>query len=153
MTDVVSTEDRSRMMSGIKGKDTKPEMAIRKNLHRLGFRYRLHVKSLPGKPDLVLPRYSAVIFINGCFWHLHKCHLFRWPQTRKEFWRKKLIGNRDNDLLQIKLLESMGWRILVIWECALKGKYRLGLDVVISATVEWLRSDQKFKTLEGNARE
>jgi DNA mismatch endonuclease (patch repair protein) len=150
MTDVVSPETRSRMMSGIRGTNTRPEIIIRKKLHALGFRFRLHSKKLPGKPDIVLPRYRAVIFINGCFWHLHDCHLFKWPATRTDFWQSKLTGNRKNDQLHFEELEKSGWRVLVIWECALKGKTRLPIEDVIAATAEWLRSDQKTGTLEGN---
>jgi len=150
MTDVVSPEIRSRMMSGIKGANTKPEIIIRKKLHALGFRFRLHSKKLPGKPDIVLPRYRAVIFINGCFWHMHDCHLFKWPATRTDFWQSKLTGNRKNDCLHLEELQRSGWRVLVIWECALKGKTRLSIEDVITETAEWLRSDQKTGILEGN---
>ncbi len=136
-------------MSGIRGTDTKPEITIRKKLHALGFRFRLHSKKLPGKPDIVLPRYRAVIFVNGCFWHLHECHLFKWPATRPDFWQAKLSANRINDHLHLEQLEKMGWRVLVIWECALKGKTRLPVEDVISETVSWLKSDLKHKTLEG----
>src|SRR5690625_6910272 len=90
------------MMSGIQGKDTKPELKIRSALHKLGFRYKLYDKSLPGKPDLVFPKYNAVIIIHGCFWHLHKCHLFKWPSTRPEFWREKIIGNKKRDEIDRK---------------------------------------------------
>ena len=93
MADVVDRKTRSRMMSGIRGKNTRPELLIRKGLHARGFRFRLHDKRLPGKPDLVLPKYSAVIFVHGCFWHGHDCHLFKWPQSRREFWRKKITRN------------------------------------------------------------
>jgi len=150
MTDVVSPEIRSKMMSGIKGTNTKPEIIIRKKLHALGFRFRLHSKKLPGKPDIVLPRYTAVIFINGCFWHMHDCHLFKWPATRTDFWQSKLTGNRKNDRLHLEELQRSGWRVLVIWECALKGKTRLSIEDVIAETAEWLRSDQKTGILEGN---
>lgn len=94
MTDVVDKATRSRMMAGIKGKDTKPEMLIRSELHRRGFRFRKNVKDLPGKPDIVLPKYRAVIMVNGCFWHGHGCRLFKWPSTRPEFWREKSIAIR-----------------------------------------------------------
>ena len=97
MVDVVDTATRSRMMAGIKGKNTKPEKLVRSLLHRQGFRFRLNVRDLPGKPDIVLPRYRAVIFVNVCFWHGHDCSRFKWPKTRTEFWRKKIEGNRTND--------------------------------------------------------
>ena len=107
-------------MSGIRGTDTKPELVLRRGLHQLGFRYRLHDRRLPGTPDLVFPRYNAVIFVNGCFWHGHDCHLFRWPKTREKFWKSKITGNMQRDTRNWGLLEAEGWRILVVWECALK---------------------------------
>ena len=137
--DIVCTETRSRLMSGIRNKNTKPEILIRKTLHTLGFRYRLHVKDLPGKPDIVLPKYKAVIQINGCFWHGHDCHLFKWPATRKEFWEEKITGNRDRDTKNNAALERLGWKILVIWECAVRGKHRLPLEQVASLMETWLQ--------------
>ena len=142
MADTVPPEKRSRMMSGIKGKNTRPEIIIRTALHREGFRYRLHDSRLPGNPDLVFPRYHAVLFIHGCFWHGHNCHLFKWPSTRAEFWRKKINGNIERDRkTSLELLES-GWRVGVIWECTVKGKERLPLSSIIQATGEWLASGQ-----------
>ena len=132
MTDIVDPETRSRMMSGIRSKDTKPELLIRKGLHRLGFRYRLHVKDLPGKPDLVFPKYKAVILINGCFWHGHDCHLFKMPSTRPDFWKEKIRKNRKRDSEVIDALEKNGWKVLSIWECSMRGKTRLKLDKVLS---------------------
>lgn len=150
MPDVVSKETRSRMMSGIKGTDTKPEIAIRRGLHRRGFRFRLHNKALPGKPDLVLPKYHAVIFANGCFWHQHSCHLFKWPKSREEFWRKKINGNAARDARNEKLLVDQGWRVARIWECALKGKHKLSLDSVLDECAVWLRGNQKTLDIRGN---
>lgn len=125
-------------MSGIRGKDTRPEMIIRKALFGRGFRYRLHDKNLPGKPDLVLKKYNAVIFVHGCFWHGHDCHLFKWPKTNIEFWRTKIQTNMQKDIeIKTELLE-MGWRVLVIWECALKGKARLDLDCISDWINDWL---------------
>lgn len=143
MADIVSPEKRSQMMAGIRGKDTKPELLIRKALHSQGFRYRLHEKKLPGKPDIVLPRYQSVIMINGCFWHQHNCHLFKWPSTRKEFWQEKISHNKIKDIENIAALENAGWRVLEIWECALKGKTKLLFEEVIDKTVNWLVSDDK----------
>jgi len=117
MADIVSKKKRSQMMAGIKGKNTKPEVAIRKALFSKGYRYRLHKKSLPGKPDLVLAKYNTVIFIHGCFWHRHGCHLFKWPSTRPEFWKDKINGNKARDLKHFKELSELKWRVLVIWEC------------------------------------
>jgi len=145
MTDVVDKATRSRMMSGIRGKDTKPEMIIRSGLHKLGFRFRLHDKKLPGKPDMVLRKYNAVIFINGCFWHKHECRLFKWPKTRQEFWRKKIDKNHENDELSFEELSKLGWRICVVWECALRGKNK-DLTKVIDKITKWLTS--KDKSLE-----
>lgn len=131
-------------MSGIRGKDTKPEMIIRRGLHALGFRYRLHAKGLAGKPDLVLPKYRAVIFVNGCFWHGHQCRLFKWPQTRPDFWRDKIGRNQVNDSLNLDRLRHEGWRVMVIWECALKGKKPEALESVICETADWLRGDLPY---------
>jgi DNA mismatch endonuclease (patch repair protein) len=138
MVDIVDKKTRSRMMSGIRGRNTLPEMLIRRALHARGFRYRLHDKTLPGKPDLVFPRYRAVIEIRGCFWHRHDCHLFRWPATRKEFWRKKINGNAQRDKKNLLLLNEAGWRVLVIWECALKGNNWHYHEGLFNSVQEWL---------------
>ncbi len=136
--DIVSPKTRSRMMSGIQAKDTKPELIVRKALHKEGFRYRLHAKDLPGKPDIVLPKYKAVILINGCFWHGHDCHLFKWPSTRQEFWLKKITGNQQRDIKNRLSLEKEDWKSLVVWECAIRGKHRLPLEPLISLIKNWL---------------
>lgn len=149
MPDVVSPEIRSQMMSGIQGKDTKPEVMIRKSLHRKGFRYRLHVKYLPGKPDLVFPKYSAVIQVNGCFWHGHNCHLFKWPSTRPDFWRNKILNNKKRDIKNNLELEMLGWRVLTIWECAVKGKYRQPFDALIEQISEWLIMNKSSNEIKG----
>lgn len=126
MTDIVSSEKRSSMMSGIRGKDTKPEIIVRRLLHRLGYRFRLHRKDLPGRPDIVLPKWRTVIFVNGCYWHGHKnCHLFRPPKTRTEFWTNKIKGNQARDRRNHAALRDAGWKIVVIWECAVSKKLRL----------------------------
>ena len=149
MADVVSPEKRSEMMSGIRGKDTKPELLIRKSLHARGFRYRLHDSKLPGKPDLAFPRYKAVIEIHGCFWHGHDCHLFKWPSSRKAFWKGKITGNMERDRKNHAALEQLGWRILTIWECALKGRTHKPLDDVIEQTASWLRSGKSNSEITG----
>lgn len=120
MADVHSKETRSYNMSRIKGKDTKPEMLVRKFLHANGFRYRLHVKDLPGKPDIVLPKYKAVIFVNGCFWHGHDCKYAALPKTRTDWWANKINGNMANDNKAIAALKKSGWKVIVIWTCKLK---------------------------------
>ena len=141
MPDVVSAEVRSRMMSGIHGTNTKPEIIVRTGLHSRGFRYRKNDKSLPGKPDLVFAKYQAVIFVNGCFWHGHNCHLFKWPSTRVDFWRKKIERNQEKDEESLCALHSAGWRVLTIWECALKGKEKLLFESVLDSASCWLEKD------------
>ena len=148
MADVVDAATRSRMMSGIRGKNTKPELLIRKALHARGFRYRLHC-DLPGKPDICLPKHRAVIFVHGCFWHGHGCHLFKWPSTRPEFWRAKIGRNTAVDEAALRALADSSWRAAVVWECALKGKARLGFDDVVGQLVAWLQSDQADLELAG----
>ncbi|OPC66929.1 DNA mismatch endonuclease Vsr [Elizabethkingia miricola] len=121
MTDVHSKEIRSYNMSRIKGKDTKPEILVRKFLFRKGLRYKLHDKKLPGKPDLVFPKYKKVIFVNGCFWHGHEnCKYFIVPKTRTDWWLNKINKNKEKDLENIKKLENEGWKVYVIWKCDLK---------------------------------
>jgi DNA mismatch endonuclease (patch repair protein) len=121
MADIVSSPVRSRMMSGIQARDTKPEILVRKALHAQGCRFRLHRKDLPGKPDIVLPRYRTVILVHGCLWHVHKgCKLGRIPSTRKDFWTAKLQANAMRDQTAHTRLLALGWRVLTIWECYLK---------------------------------
>jgi DNA mismatch endonuclease (patch repair protein) len=121
MADVHSIATRSYNMSQIRGKDTKPEMLVRKFLHAQGFRYRLHVKDLPCKPDIVLPKYETVIFVHGCFWHGHKnCKYYVIPKTRTEWWLEKINKNIENDKKAVKELKRMGWRVINVWECGLK---------------------------------
>lgn len=121
MADVHESETRSYNMSQIRGKDTKPEMLVRKFLHSNGFRYRLHLKNLPGKPDLVLPKYNSVVLVHGCFWHVHEgCEYFKIPDTRTEWWKEKLYGNKERDKANIRKLTDIGWDVIVVWECELK---------------------------------
>jgi len=123
MADVHTKEQRSYNMSRIKGKDTKPEMLVRRFLHANGFRYKLHDKTLPGKPDIVLPKYRTVIFVHGCFWHGHKgCKYYVVPKTKTEWWLNKINGNKKNDAKAIKSLKKDGWKIIILWECVLKPK-------------------------------
>lgn len=137
-TDVVSRKKRSEMMSGITARDTKPELTVRRGLHAKGFRFRLHYAGLPGKPDLVFPKFQAVIFVNGCFWHGHGCHLFKWPSSRSQFWKEKISGTVKRDERNLKLLADSDWRTLTIWECALKGRTKLPEDNVIDLASNWL---------------
>lgn len=121
MPDVHDKATRSYNMSRIRGKDTKPEILVRKYLHAHGLRYRLHDKTLPGKPDVVLPKYRTVIFVHGCFWHMHEgCRYFVVPKTRTEFWMEKIGKNVANDLKQQSALIAAGWRVITVWECQLK---------------------------------
>lgn len=137
------------MMSGIRGKNTKPELVIRRGLHALGFRYRLHDRRLPGKPDLVLRRYQAAIFVNGCFWHGHDCALFKWPSTRPEWWRAKIGRTREKDADTIAALREEGWRVLEVWECSMKGPGRLSPGEPIDRAASWLISKKERGTIRG----
>lgn len=151
MTDTVDKATRSRMMGGIKGKDTKPEIAVRKMLFQLGFRYRLHDLRLPGKPDLVLPRFKTVIFVHGCFWHAHDdCHLFRIPHSRGQFWADKLGQNVARDKLNIDRLLGTSWRVGVVWECALKGRWKIDREKLAEFVAAFINNDeQKFAEFRG----
>ena len=123
MADVHSKEIRSYNMSRIRGKNTKPEILIRKSLFSKGFRYNLHSKNLPGKPDIVLPKYKTVIFVHGCFWHGHEgCQYYVIPKTRTEFWLNKINTNIQNDMKNLISLRNMGWNVITIWECETKKK-------------------------------
>ena len=122
MTDIFSKAKRSKIMSKITGKDTKPELIIRKALFSEGYRYRLHRKDLPGKPDIVFTSRKKVIFINGCFWHGHNCKRATLPATNKDFWKKKIDGNKKRDKKNLSKLKSMGWKTLTIWQCKIKKK-------------------------------
>lgn len=130
-------------MAGIGGKDTKPEILLRKALHARGYRYRLHVKELTGKPDLVLPRFRAVIFVHGCFWHQHPgCRFATMPSTRTEFWKDKFAANIRRDAASIAALREDAWRVAVIWECCLRGNQRILETVDIAEN--WIRSQHDF---------
>jgi DNA mismatch endonuclease (patch repair protein) len=146
MVDIVSKQKRSEMMSGIRGSNTGIEVQLRHRLHGLGFRYRLHVASLPGKPDLVFPRFNAVVFVNGCFWHAHTCELFRLPKTRTEFWRKKLEGNRQRDLATRQQLAEANWRVLTVWECATRSG-SLTPDALAEEVGEWLYGAERQSSI------
>lgn len=147
MADVVNPDKRSRMMSGIQGKNTKPEVAIRKALHGRGFRYKLYDRTLPGKPDIVLPKYRAVIQVNGCFWHAHGCHLFKWPASRQDFWKEKLNKNQIRDAKNKEELLALGWRLLLVWECAFKGTFRWPFDQLVDKIEKWIKSDSVLEEI------
>ncbi|MCH8540848.1 MAG: DNA mismatch endonuclease Vsr [Opitutales bacterium] len=144
MADIVSEAQRSYNMSRIRSKDTKPEILVRSMLHRLGYRFTVNGpknKKLPGKPDIVLPKYKTVIFVHGCFWHGHDgCKHFRYPKTRTEWWRAKIEGNIARDKDRIDQLEELGWKVLVIWECELKAVRGLPSKDVISTKLAALQN-------------
>ena len=141
------------MMSGIRGKNTAPELVIRRGLHARGFRFRLHARHLKGSPDIILPKFRAVIFVHGCFWHGHDCHLFRIPSTRPEFWIGKIARNAARDAEALSTLNSAGWRSLVVWECALRGRSKLDPDLLMGEIAEWLRSNRRHRDLGGRRHE
>lgn len=153
MVDIVTPEVRSRMMSGIRSKNTRPEMTVRRGLHAAGFRFRLHDRNLPGTPDMTFPKWKAVVFVHGCFWHGHHCYLFRMPATRQEFWRSKIERNQVNDRNHTHELESAGWRIGIVWECVLRGREKQPLEQVVEQLGQWLISDSPSITLGSPAVE
>jgi DNA mismatch endonuclease (patch repair protein) len=143
MPDVHDAETRRRNMRAIKAENTRPEMIVRKICHSLGYRYRLHRKDLPGKPDLVFPKYQSVIFVNGCFWHKHDCYLFKLPETRRDFWLDKLSANAVRDEHKREALIDSHWSVLLIWECALKGPKRIPVTKLTSIIDCWLSNPNR----------
>ena len=124
--DVFSKEKRSQIMSRISGKNTKPELVVRSLLHNMGYRFRLHRKDLPGKPDIILPKFKKVIFVHGCFWHSHtKCPRSKRPTSNERFWREKLDKNRERDKVTVRNLNDLGWTVLTIWTCEVNGTFKL----------------------------
>lgn len=146
--DTVDKRTRSRIMASVRQRDTGPELYLRRILHRLGLRYRLHDKILPGSPDLVFPRFRAVIFVHGCFWHAHEgCKYATKPSSRKEFWEKKFKANRKRDRRNYDALIAHGWRVTVVWECVLK-RERSELQRSIRQIVSWLRGTKKLLEIQ-----
>lgn len=141
MTDIVDQQTRSRMMSGIRGKDTKPELALRRSLHARGFRFRLHSSKVHGRPDLVLAKHRAVVFVHGCFWHRHDgCRYTTIPETRSEFWLAKFDANVARDRTVRTTLLNGGWRVATVWECALRKPDQVAASAELLST--WLLSDE-----------
>lgn len=149
MADVHDKQARSRNMAAIRSSDSKAELLVRRGLHKQGLRFRLHYRGLPGTPDLVFPMHRAVVFVHGCFWHCHDCHLFKWPKTRAEFWRQKIGRNCENDEAAVSELRALGWRVAIVWECALKGRQRLDGQEVIRSLATWIRSDRVSLDVRG----
>lgn len=142
MADIVDEQTRSRMMAGIRGKDTKPELALRQALHARGFRFRLHAKNVHGRPDLVFPKHRAVIFVHGCFWHRHEgCRYTTSPSTRPEFWHAKFEANVARDSAVRATLLETGWRVAMVWECALRKTDQVQTTAGILST--WLLSERE----------
>lgn len=151
MSDVVSRETRRRMMSGIRGKDTKPELIVRKVLFAAGFRFRLHRRDLPGVPDVVLPGKRVAIFVHGCFWHMHAgCKNAKLPSSPQDFWREKLGRNIERDKKNVDALIDLGWRVLVVWECSTRGK---GAESALpSALTSWIGGGEARGELSGGSK-
>ncbi len=148
--DTVDKETRSKIMSSVGQKNTGPETILRSALHKCGLRYRLHDRSLPGSPDLIFPRYKAVVFVHGCYWHSHGCYRSTVPKTRREFWTDKFEANKKRDRRNIALLQQAGWRVLVVWECALIGKAASPADTIAKRAAEWLNGRRQFGSIKGS---
>jgi DNA mismatch endonuclease, patch repair protein len=147
--DTVDRQTRSKIMASVGQKDTGAELLLRRALHKTGLRYRLHDRSLPGSPDLVLPRFHAVVFVHGCYWHSHGCYRSTVPKSRNEFWIEKFDANRSRDERNVCLLLENGWRVLIVWECALKGKTARPSYAVVKAVKAWLASSDRKEEIAG----
>jgi DNA mismatch endonuclease (patch repair protein) len=141
--DTVDKATRSRIMASVGQRDTGVEVMLRSALHRMGLRYRLHVRSLPGSPDLVFPRYRAVVFVHGCYWHAHGCHRSTVPRSSHGFWSEKFAANRLRDAKKEAALINAGWRVMTVWECTLRGKTARQPEEVAAAIRKWLRSSAR----------
>jgi DNA mismatch endonuclease (patch repair protein) len=149
MIDVVDKITRSRMMSGIRGKDTKPELGLRRALHRLGLRYRLHVTGLPGRPDILLPRHHAAIQVHGCFWHRHEhCSFCTTPASNMRFWKSKFDETTRRDKRNLDALRKLGWKVGIVWECSVKEK---GAEAIAAKIADWLQSGRSFKEISSRS--
>ena len=151
--DTVDKATRSRIMASVGQKDTGPEISLRSALHKRGLRYRLHDRNLPGSPDLVFPRFLAVIFVHGCYWHSHGCYRSTVPKTRRKFWSKKFEDNKERDERKIRQLLEEGWRVLIVWECALVGKSSRSIDCIADVVCAWLDSADARGEISGGTNE
>jgi DNA mismatch endonuclease, patch repair protein len=152
MVDVHSKSVRARNMSAIRSRDTKPEKLLRSAMHKRGLRFRLHVAKLPGRPDMVLAKYNAVVFVNGCFWHGHDCGAFTWPTTRPQFWRNKITVNRNRDQKVRASLSASGWRCLTVWECTMRRAGAKGAEEMAERIHQWLRTHATVSELPRSTR-
>ncbi len=149
MADVVDKATRSRMMSGIRAKNTRPETLLRRGLHALGFRFRLHAGNIPGKPDIVLPKFKALIIVHGCFWHGHGCRYCKSPSTNSTFWHEKILTNRLRDERTLRLQLGAGWRCLIVWECAARRTEKMPDELdVVALTADWLAGDNRLSAID-----
>lgn len=146
--DPLTPDQRRLNMSSIRGRDTEPEMIIRRGLHARGVRYRLHNRKLPGTPDLVFASYRAVVFVHGCFWHGHDCALGVRPRSNAAFWQAKIERNQRRDRQTTDMLISSGWRVAIVWECALRGRSRQPLESVLDELTRFVRSDHRLQSVE-----
>lgn len=146
MADVLTKQQRRLNMSRVRGRDTKPEMIIRRGLHAKGLRFRLHCQDLPGRPDLVLPRYRAIILVHGCFWHGHGCHLCKTPRTRTSFWESKIAKTVERDQRTIETLIREGWRVLIVWECALRGSGKIPIERLLEECEAFIQRSAVART-------
>ncbi len=151
MADVHSSAVRSRNMRAVRSKNTKPELKLRALLEVAGLEFDVHVNKLPGTPDFVLRGHAIAIFVNGCFWHGHDCYLFRMPEDRRDFWQPKLEKTRERDVKKWAALREQGWRVLVIWECAVKGRLRLTEEVLTRLVLEWIAASKDSAEYEFHA--
>jgi DNA mismatch endonuclease (patch repair protein) len=149
--DTVDKQTRSKIMSAVGQKDTGAETILRQALHRLGLRYKLHDRSLPGSPDIVFPRNKAALFVHGCYWHSHGCYRSTVPESRRKFWTEKFVANRIRDEKNRSLLLSGGWRVLTVWECALRGKNAMSTAEVALLVKTWLQSTVRCDEISGTA--
>jgi len=151
--DVLNPDQRRLNMSRIRSRDTKPEMIVRKALHAGGYRFRLHRRDLPGRPDLILPKWQAAVFVHGCFWHRHDCSYFKMPTTREDFWREKIARNVERDRAARAALAASGWKVLIVWECALRGKWRLTSEKLANALDNFISvQGSEFREIRGEDR-
>jgi DNA mismatch endonuclease (patch repair protein) len=153
MTDVLTPDQRRLNMSRIGGRNTRLELVLRRGSHALGLRYRLQVPELPGRPDLVFPRYRAIILVHGCFWHGHDCPLFKLPATRADLWATKIAGNKARDARTMNALRATGWRVFTVWECSLRGRVRQPASEVLASCAAFVIGDIQWGTLAGNVHD